>query len=134
MSELELDKTLLRARLATLWIFMALVGMARAFAASNLTLASGEFPQQPPPGFLLWGAGASLALFAIPILCVTLKDSWNRVANIVLGIAFTVVGIVGTAGGLTLLTASNAHLSLMDAAATVAPATIVYYAYRWPKD
>lgn len=129
-----MENALLKTKIATLWIFMSFVGMARAFAASDLKLAAGEFPQQPAPGLLLWGAAASLALFAIPFLCVALKDSLSRMANIILGLAFTVVGIAGTAAGLSLLTASNAHLSLMDAAATVAPALIVYYAYRWPKE
>ncbi len=130
---MAVETFLWKERIAMLWVFTIFVGLARSSATSYQRLSAGEFPPPLDPASLLWGAGASLALFIIPFLCLTLKDSLNRIANIVLGTAFTLVGIAGTAAGATLLTASTAHLTLMDAAATMAPAVIAFYAYRWPK-
>ena len=121
-----MENVLLKARIASLWTFMIfiLLGLQRL----------GDFPLQATPISLILSTVGSLILFIIPFLCLTLKDSMNRMANIILGIAFTVFGIAGTSSALMQMTASDAYLGLMYGAATVAPAVIVYYAYRWPRE
>ena len=121
-----MENVLLKTRIAMLWIFMIFILLGLQ--------GLGEFPRPATPEYLILSTVGSLILFIIPFLCLTLKDSLNRMANIILGIAFTVVGIAGTGIGLTQMTASDAYLSLMNGAATVSPAIIVYYAYRWPKE
>ncbi|MDA4125150.1 MAG: hypothetical protein OK438_06880 [Thaumarchaeota archaeon] len=128
-----MENTLLKTRIAMLWIFTVFVLFAFSTLSAYEQLGAGVSPPQLTPGYSLLSTAASLGLFAIPFLCLTLKDSWNRMANIFLGTAFTVFGIAGTASGLSQLTASNAHFTLIYGAATVAPAIIVYYSYRWPK-
>lgn len=120
----KVESMLLKTKLAMLWIFtvFVLLGLPRSAAVNIDQLTLGES---------LWSTSASLVLFAIPFLCLALKGSWNRMANILFGLFFTVAGILGTAGGLPTLPAA---FSLMNAAATVAPALVLYYAYRWPKD
>ena len=124
----------LKAKIAMLWIFMAFILLGLPKLNIGDPIAVGGMLVQPTPGYLLLSTVASLMFFAMPFLCLTLRDSPNRIVNIALGTAFTLVGIAGTALGATQMTASNAYLTLMNSAATVAPAIIVYYAYRWPRE
>jgi ABC-type transport system involved in cytochrome c biogenesis permease subunit len=124
-----MENVLLRTRIAMLWIFMSLILLGLPKLNIDEQTAAGRL-LQPTPGYLFLTTAASLVLFAMPFLCLTVKDSWNRWLNTILGVAFTVVGIAGTGLGLTQMTASDAYLSLMNGAATVAPAAIVYFAYR----
>ena len=128
-----MDNVVLKTRIAMLWVFIALVLLGRTMVSAFGELAAGKPLNVPQTAFLsAWGAGATLFLFAMPVLCLTLKDSPNRWLNVILGFFFTVAGIVGT-GSELFLQAASVDLYLMDAAATVAPAVILYYAYRWPK-
>ena len=129
-----MENVLQKTRIAMLWVFMAFILLGLPRRSIDDQIAVGGLPVQPTPEYLLLSTVASLIFFAMPFLCLTLKDSSNRIVNIILGIAFTLVGIAGTASSLAQLTASNAYLTLMYAAASVAPAVIVYYAYRWPKE
>lgn len=130
-----METVLLKTRFAMMWVFIALVGTGRAVATGLREVSSGNAPPPLSPAASLWGAGLTVAIFAIPLLCVILRDSWNRWANILLGFFFTVAGIAGTGSELLLIqpVAADAGIYLMDAVATVAPAIVVYWAYRWPK-
>lgn len=127
--------TLLKTRIALLWVFIGMVLVSRSMIAGFGELTSGNGSQQLSPLMQVWGSGGTLVIFALPIVCVTLKrDSWNRWLNIILGIAFTVAGIAGTGGELTHnFSASDTSFYLLDTAATIAPALITFYAYFWPR-
>ncbi len=122
------DTTLLKTRIAMLWVFTIFAGLLYMTAMEQWAGAS--TPRPTSPALSLWAAGSSLGLFIMPVLSVTLRDSWNRWANILMGFFFTLAGIVGTAS--TVLT-YPADITLLSIAATVAPGLILYYAYRWPK-
>ena len=81
-------------------------------------------------GTLLFYAVSLLIPLFMAFLSLTLKDSANRWANIILGIVF---------GGLYLsdliahLVNPQAHAILMGSAAVVAQVLIVWYAWKWTK-
>jgi len=62
-------------------------------------------------------------------LSMTLKDSINRWANIIVGIVFTVFQVVALIEILTLPTV-YAYAILMELSKVVAPALIVWYAWK----
>jgi hypothetical protein len=126
-----MENTLLKTKIAMLWVFICLDLVARSTLAGFDRLAAGKGSLQLPLLYSIWGAGATLALFAVPFLCVTLKDPWNRSLNIVLGVFFTIAGIAGTGSELLMFDVSSASYYMLDTAATVAPAIILFYAYRW---
>ncbi len=128
------ESVLLKARIAMLWVFIGFVLVARQMLNGFQLSAAGESPLQVAPVFTVWGAVATMVLFAIPFLCLTLKDSPNRWMNLLLGLFFTVAGIVGTGSELLQFDASNLYFYLTDTGATVAPAIVFFYAYRWPKE
>ncbi len=124
----------LKTRLAIMWVFIAFVGTGRAMATGLQELSAGKVSPELSPAASLWGGALTLAVFAIPVLCVVLSNPWNRRANILLGFFFTIAGVAGTGAELsTQPVASDAGIYLMDAAATIAPAMVIYWAYRWPK-
>ncbi len=129
-----MESMLLKTRIAMLWVFICLVLVARQMVFGFQQIAAGVVSPQLGLVSTVWGVGATLVLFAIPFLCLTLKDSVNRWLNILLGLFFTVAGIAGTGSELLQMASSDVGLYMMDAAATVAPALVLYYAYRWPKE
>lgn len=128
------DDLPLKTRIAMLWVFIAFVMVARQLLAAVQQVAAGQPELQLAPLVQVWSAGATLVVFAIPFLCLTLKSPLNRWFNIVLGLFFAVAGVAGTGSELFQFTASNLYFYMMDAAATAAPAVVLFYAYRWPKE
>jgi hypothetical protein len=134
MAKVAENVLMLKTRIAMLWVFIALVLIVRSMFSGLDQVAAGKGSQPLSPEMQLWGTGGALVIFAIPFLCMTLRDSLNRAMNLLLGIFFTVAGIAGTGVELVhQLAASNTSFYLMDTAATIAPALITFYAYRWPK-
>jgi predicted membrane channel-forming protein YqfA (hemolysin III family) len=66
----------------------------------------------------------------MPFLTLILKDSTNRWTNIILGIIFTVLGIVGLAD---YIAKQSAYLTLLTLAGIVPTVLIVWYAWKWPE-
>ena len=60
-------------------------------------------------------------------LSLTLKDSMNRWANIIVGIVYTALNLI------SLIDALAVHGILMWVSGAVATALIVWYAWKWPK-
>ena len=85
-----METTLLKVRLAVIWVIVALILVSRSMLAGFNQLAVGQGSLQLPLVYSLWGTGATLGLFALPFLCVTLKDSPNRWLNILAGFFFTI--------------------------------------------
>jgi len=79
---------------------------------------------------LLFYAVMLLTPLVMAFLSLTLKDSVNRWANIILGAFFTVIYL----GDLIAhLENPYAYAMLMGIAAVVAQVLIVWYAWKWPK-
>ena len=81
--------------------------------------------------------GSAIFIFiplVMAVLSLTLKDKINRWANIIAGIAFTVLNIISLVEGSSLDLSIFAYGLLADALAIVALIMIVWYAYRWQKD
>jgi len=82
------------------------------------------------PETLLFYAVMLLTPLVMAFLSLTLKDSVNRWANIILGAFFTVIYL----GDLIAHLANPyAYAMLMGISAVVAQALIVWYAWKWPK-
>jgi len=122
----------LKTRISILWVFMA-VAMS---AHSVLAFMDKEMVEQ------MWGMemGSGMMLFmaifwwvplVMAVLTVTLKDSANRWANMILGIVFTVLNIFHLVEHLT--TATSAHQILIIGSTVVVTALIFWYALKWPK-
>jgi len=128
-----------KVKISILWIIMGfvltLVFTLKDFDPSTaglqhmLTLLP---PQQLSP-YLLGDAAIRLAPFFFAFLSVILKDTWNRLTNLVLGFVFTVAGVYGLVGPMSQLSYATSYL-LLTQAATIATAVLIFwYAYRWPK-
>jgi len=80
--------------------------------------------------YLLMSALFLLVPLAMAILSLTLKDSLNRWANIIVGIVFTILSIVSLILAFTLDLSIYAFGLLLDIAMVVAPALIVWFAWK----
>jgi hypothetical protein len=68
-----------------------------------------------------------LGPLVMAFLSLTLEDSINRWANIIVGIVYTALNLI------SLIDALTAHGILMWVSGAVATALIVWYAWKWPK-
>jgi uncharacterized membrane protein len=83
------------------------------------------------PEILMMYAIIVLFPLAMAFLTVTLKDSINRGANIIMGIVGVVLSIVGISGELA---QPYAYAVLIWVSKIVVDALIVWYACKWPKE
>jgi hypothetical protein len=128
----------LRVRIAMLWLFQAVTMSATSLLSLMRPgmieqVMTGEVEGlQMTTGMLLFMALFWLIPLIMAFLCVTLRDSANRWTNVVLGLVFAVWSTFHLAlhimGGQLPL-----EQLLLHAALIVAPALIVWYAWRWPK-
>jgi hypothetical protein len=79
------------------------------------------------PELMLFFAIVFLAPLVMAFLSLTLKDSINRWANIIVGIIFVIIQLVAMIDAVALL---SAWMILMEVAKLVAPALIVWYAWK----
>jgi hypothetical protein len=79
------------------------------------------------PEVLLLFAILMLAPLVMAFLSLTLKDKANRWANIIVGIIFTVFQLVAL---IETLAQPSAYAILMEISKVVAPALIVWYAWK----
>ena len=129
-------------RIAVLWIFMAAV----MSASMELSVFEPGVVQQIASGKMQMGDETLLVMslfWLIPLtmayLSLTLKDVANRRANIALGIVFTAINIIHTLFELMVqpsihMVQWSLHQLLIDGAAAVATALIVWHAWKWPKE
>jgi len=82
------------------------------------------------PEFLLLGAIIMLVPLIMAFPTLTLKDSINRWANIIVGIVFAVLGLVGPGEYLAKQSAYSAYMTLIGIVEFVAAALIVWYAWK----
>ena len=125
-----------KIKLAVLWLFFAVstsAGVVLMFLMPGYIgeIMAGELEGVPiSEGYLLVLALFWLIPLTMAFLSLTLKDSANRWANIIVGIAWTGLQILGVGNSLI---QGWLALSLMEVSRTVVAALIVWYAWKWPK-
>jgi len=129
-----------KIKLAVLWLIYAGTGFASSilgiFEEGVLKefLDTGEIEgMKVGPEMLLLFAILLLVPLVIAFLPLTLKDSTNRWTNIILGIVFAFLGLVGPIEYLAKQSAYSAYVTLIGIVGFVAAALIVWYAWKWPK-
>ncbi len=88
---------------------------------------------QIAPEILLVVSIEFLVPFFMVFLSLTLKNSINRWANIILGAVFAVIALASLGEAVAKSTGYSAYAMLMGISAVVAQALIVWYAWKWPK-
>jgi hypothetical protein len=129
----------LKVRISTLWIFMdfallLLLTLNSLDPSGGMKEMIASFPSQLVPEVLLGGAILILIPFVLAFLSLTMQDSSNRRANLILGLAFAVFQFSGVAYALTRLAIQYLYLLFLQTAAFVASVLIVWSAYRWLKE
>jgi len=123
-----------KVRVSVLWLFYAVAFLVVMILASfepgvlKQFLDTGEMEgMKIGPEILLLFAVLLLVPLVMAFVSVTLRDSVNRWANIVVGIVFAgfqLVALIGT------LAQPSAWAILMESSKVVAPALIVWYAWK----
>jgi positive regulator of sigma E activity len=132
----------LKVKIAVLWLFMAVAysahmalsifepGVIELITDGEIQLSEGEF--------IFSALFAWLIPLTMAFLSVTLKDSANRWANIILGIILTAVNIFHLL--FEQFTQPSFHMAqpsihqlLLNISTVVVTGLIVWYAWKWPK-
>jgi len=136
-----MESLTLKIKIAVLWLFMAVAysahmalsifepGVIQQIADGKIQITEGEFIFS---AFFAW-----LIPLTMAFLSVTLKDSANRRANIILGIVITVGNIFHLlfeqlAQPSIHMAQPSVHQLLLNLSTVVVTALIVWYAWRWP--
>ena len=130
-----MENLALKIRLSVLWLFLELYVVAGEMlmllepgVIEGIIAGEIEGMRIGPELLLLFSI-----LFLIPLvmafLSLTLKDSTNRWANIILGIVYIGLDLFDFIGHLA---EPSAYMILVGIIAVVVPALIVWYAYKWP--
>ncbi|MCP8308385.1 MAG: hypothetical protein H3Z52_06545 [archaeon] len=125
-----------KIKISVLWLFTEVAGLASGLL---MLMEPGVIEQimtgeilgmKIGPEFLLLFAIILLVPLVMAFLSLTLKDSTNRWANIIVGIVW--FGLLLTDLP-TYLANPSAYAILMWLSQVVATALIVWYAWKWPK-
>ena len=131
-----------KIRIAVLWLFMVVSISAHChfftWEPGGLERMASHIEAEGS-GVLLFEALGRLIPLWMAFMSLTLKDSYNRWANCILGIVFTIVniwhffscGIPLAEGGP--VTEPTAHHILLLGSTVIATALIAWYAWKWPK-
>jgi len=126
-----------KVRLSVLWLFAVVAWLGYLIlklmepGVIEKILSLGEYEgEKLGPEILLVYAIVLLVLLVMAFLSLTLKDSINRWANIIVGIVVTVIDFAGL---IELLAQPSAYAILIWGSKVLVGALIVWYAYKWPK-
>ncbi len=125
-----------KIKLSVLWLFgevTLLTFLVLEFMEQGVIqgIIAGDMKGLPlGPETLLFYAVALLIPLVMAFLSLTLKDSVNRWANIILGVVFAGLYLSDL---IAHLVNPYAHAMLMGIAAVVAQALIVWYAWKWTR-
>jgi len=132
-----MENLALKIKISALWLFNA-VGFTAVALLALMTpggieqIIAGEIEGMGPinDALLLFFAVFWLVPLTMAFLSLTLKDSANRWANIILGIIWVAFGIFDFGDSLS---RGWLTLALVAGSKTVAAALIIWYAWKWPK-
>ncbi|MCJ7654860.1 MAG: hypothetical protein MUO97_06095 [Dehalococcoidia bacterium] len=136
-----MESLTLKIKIAVLWLFMAVAYSAHMalsiFEPSVIKLITEGKMQISEGGFIFSALFAWLIPLTMALLSVTLKDSANRRANIILGIVSTIGNIFHLlfeqlAQPSIHMAQPSIHQLLLNLSTVVVTALIVWYAWRWP--
>jgi len=123
-----------KIKISVLWLFKEAAFLAYIMFASFEPGVLKEFLDKGTiggmkvgPEFLLLFAIISLVPLIMAFLTLTLKDSTNRWTNIIVGIVFTVLGLIDLGEALGKL---SAYATLMTLSMFLTGALIVWYAWK----
>jgi len=120
-----------KARIAVLWIFMAVAMSAHAVLSFMGREAVEEmWEMEMGQGMMLLMALFWWVPMVMAVLSLTLKDSANRWANFIVGIVFTILNIVHLTEHLA---EPSADMILLIGSTIVVTGLIAWFAWRWPK-
>jgi len=125
-----------KIKLSVLWLFgevTLLTFLVLEFMEQGVIqgIIAGDMKGLPlGPETLLFYAVSLLIPLVMAFLSLTLKDSVNRWANIILGVVFAGLYLSDL---IAHLVNPHAHAILMGSAAVVAQVLIVWYAWKWTK-
>jgi len=122
-----------RIKISVLWLFWTVAflvslvsGLFEPGAIARIT--AGEMAGfQVTPELMLATTVMMLVPLAMTFLSLTLKDSTNRWANVVLGVVYTGICLFDSLGS----PAEPAHAILMHISRIMASALIVWYAWKF---
>jgi hypothetical protein len=131
-----------KTRIALLWVLMVVAILAHGLL---VTWEPGGLEKMISrmeamgAGALLFEALFSLIPLWLAFVAITVKDSYNKWVNFVLGIAFTILnifhfflcGVPLVEGGP--VAEPTAHHILLVGSTVVVTALIAWYAWKWPK-
>ena len=118
-----------KIKISVLWLFMTLAALTTSIlmlmepGVLDGIMAGEVLGMQITPEILLIVAIERLVPLVMAFLSLTLKDSINRWANIIVGIVYTALSIISLNG-------ASAQMILMWVSAAVATALIVWYAWK----
>ncbi|WP_455277672.1 hypothetical protein [[Eubacterium] cellulosolvens] len=127
-----MENSLLKIRIAMLWIFMAVASIIHYVLVSSSDLQYFQTEIEKGLGFATFGVVFLLVILVMAFLTVTLKDVANRRVNLVLGGIFTIINIAHIFG--CPVARSSAHQIIIVLSTIVVSILIVWYAWKWPKD
>jgi len=128
--------TLHKVRISVLWLFSEIAFLGTIILTFTKPGVIEQIIAEEMEGmrigqeFLLLYAIIILFPLVMAFLSLTLKDSINRWANIIVGIVGVVLSLVGLSENLA---QPYAYSILMWISKIVVDALIVWYAYKWPK-
>jgi len=126
----------LKIKISVLWLFYAVALIAyvtlEGFEPGALEqVMAGEIDgMKITPELMLLFAILFLAPLVMAVLSLTLKDKANRWTNIIVGTVFVIIQLAALS---ETVTQPSAWMILMEISKLIAPALIVWYAYKWPK-
>jgi len=122
----------LRVRLSALWLFNIIAELAMLVMAFVYPGFIEQIMEESPGyGPVEWFVSAIVILIPLvmAVLTLTLKHSITRWLNIILGIFITFIYVVNFLELTTTMPA--AHILVVNIAAFIAPALIVWYSWKW---
>jgi hypothetical protein len=129
-----LESLVSKMRISVLWFFVVVSDLANVLMSlaypgvMEELMTAGE---SMGPELMFAGAIVILIPLVMAVLTLTLKDSMNRWLNIILGLVLTVIYFGNFVELSTTMPA--AYILLLSIAGFIAPALIVWYAWKWPK-
>jgi hypothetical protein len=126
-----------KIKISVLWLFSIVAGLASGFLAlmepgviSDITVKGEIEGMEITPELLLGYSVILLIPLVMAFLSLTLKDSTNRWANIIVGIIWIGLSLNDLSTYLTKQSAYSAYEILMWLSGRVATALIVWYAWK----
>lgn len=122
-----------KTKVSVLWLIYGVAVLAEAILGYleliviEQVIAGEVEGMQITPEVLLVFAIIFLIPLVLAFLSLTLKDSMNRWANIILGVVYVAIQLFALVGTLA---QPSAHEILLEISKVVAPALIVWYAWK----